>query len=96
MHLLFLDESGQLSERRFFALGGVALRDHDCYVLRDLSQATLTEHTWPAGREVKWHGIRTGEVPPALADAIVEALARSPVRCYVTPARHRARRHRCA
>ena len=25
MHLLFLDESGQLSERKFFALGGVAL-----------------------------------------------------------------------
>ena len=29
VHLLFLDESGQLSERRFFALGGVALRDRD-------------------------------------------------------------------
>jgi len=27
MHLLFLDESGQLSERKLFALGGIALRD---------------------------------------------------------------------
>ncbi|MEO5792669.1 MAG: hypothetical protein ABIR67_11415, partial [Gaiellaceae bacterium] len=67
MHLLFLDESGQLSERRFFALGGVALRDRDWRALRDLWQATLAEQSWPAGREVKWHGIRTGEVPPALA-----------------------------
>ncbi len=84
VHLLFLDESGQLSEGRFFALGGVALRDRDWHALRDLWQATLAAYPWPADREVKWHGIRTGEVPPALADAIVEALARSPVRCYVT------------
>ncbi len=35
-------------------------------------------------REVKWHGIRTGEVPPATADAIVATLAGSPLRCYVT------------
>ncbi len=84
MHLLFLDESGQLAERRFFALGGIALRDRDWRALRDLWQATLAEQSWPAGREVKWHGIRTGEVPPALADAIVSALARSPVRCYVS------------
>jgi hypothetical protein len=84
MHLLFLDESGQLSERRFFALGGVALRDRDWHALRDLWQATLAGHAWPAGREVKWHGIRTGEVPPPLADSIVETLARSPIRCYVT------------
>ena len=84
MHLLFLDESGQLSERRFFALGGVALRDSDWHLLRDLWQATLARHDWPVEREVKWHGIRTGEVPPALADAVVSALARAPVRCYVT------------
>ena len=84
MHLLFLDESGQLSERKFFALGGVALRDADWHALRDLWQATLAEHRWPAEREVKWHGIRTGEVPPALADAVVATLARAPVTCYVT------------
>ena len=70
MHLLFLDESGQLSERRFFAIGGVALRDRDWHALRDLWQATLAEQSWPAGREVKWHGIRTGEGMPPRIHAI--------------------------
>jgi hypothetical protein len=84
MHLLFLDESGQLSERRFFALGGVAVRDRDWRTLRDLWQDTLAAHGRPSDREVKWHGIRTGEVPPALADAIVSAIALAPLRCYVT------------
>ena len=84
MHLLFLDESGQLAEKKFFALGGIALRDSDWPFLRELWQSTLAEHGWPADREVKWHGIRTGEVPPALADAVVAALARAPVTCYVT------------
>ena len=84
MHLLFLDESGQLSERKLFALGGIALRDSNWDALSDLWQQTLEAHGWPADREVKWHGIRTGEVPPALADAVVAALARAPVACYVT------------
>ncbi len=84
MHLLFLDESGQLSERRFFALGGVALADSDWHALRDLWQETLAAHNWPAEKEIKWHAIRTGTVPPALADAIVAAVARAPLRCYVT------------
>ena len=84
MHLLFLDESGQLSERKFFALGGVAIRDADWHELRDRWQETLAAHAWPAEREVKWHGIRTGEVPPALADAVVAALVRAPLRAYVT------------
>jgi hypothetical protein len=84
VHLLFLDESGQLSERRFFALGGVALRDGDWHALRGLWQGTLAAHGWPVDREVKWHGIRSGTVPPALADAIVGAIAHAPIRCYVT------------
>jgi hypothetical protein len=84
MFLLFLDESGQLSERKLFALGGIALRDSDWHALRDLWQATLAAHGWPADREVKSHGIRTGEVPPALADAVVSALAHAPLTCYVT------------
>jgi len=84
VHLLFLDESGQLQERKLFALGGLALRDSDWHELRDLWQQTLSEHGWPPDREVKWHGIRRGEVPPALADAVVSALARAPVTCYVT------------
>ena len=44
MHLLFLDESGQLPERKFFALGGAALRDSDWHALRDLWQETLVAH----------------------------------------------------
>ena len=84
MQLLFLDVSGQLVKRRFFALGGVALRERDWHLLRDLWQTTLATHSWPVEKEVKWHGIRTGEVPPTLADAIIAALSRSPLRCYVT------------
>jgi hypothetical protein len=81
---LFLDESGQLAQRRLFALGGIAIRDSDWHELRNRWQETLAMNRWPAGREVKWHGIRTGEVPPALADAVIHTLARTPVRCYVT------------
>jgi hypothetical protein len=84
VHLLFLDESGRLSERKLFALGGIALRDTDWHALNELWQHTLAVHGWPADREVKWHGIRKGEVPPALGDAIVESLAHAPVTCYVT------------
>lgn len=80
MHLLFLDESGQLSQRRLFALGGVVVRDDDWHALRDAWQETLAAHAWPADREVKWHGIRTGEVPPTLADAIVVTLSRAAAR----------------
>jgi hypothetical protein len=29
MHLLFLDESGKLDQAGLFALGGIAVRDHD-------------------------------------------------------------------
>jgi uncharacterized protein DUF3800 len=78
VHLLFLDESGQLSQRRFFALGGIALRDGDWPELRDAWQRTLEAHGWPLDREVKWHGIRSGAVPPALADALVETLTHAP------------------
>ena len=77
MHLLFLDESGQPAERTFFALGGVALRDADWPLLREQWQATLGEHGWPPDREVKLHGIRTGEVPPALADGLPAATSTS-------------------
>ncbi|MBD0291518.1 MAG: DUF3800 domain-containing protein [Thermoleophilia bacterium] len=83
MHLLFLDESGRLDQGGLFALGGIAIRDADWRELRDLWQATLHAHRWPLEREVKWHGIRKGEVPPALADAIFAALAAAPVTAYV-------------
>ena len=84
MHLLFLDESGQLAERKFFALGGIALRDSDWPVLRDLWLATLAGHGWPAEREVKWHGIRKGEVPPALADALIRDAGTGAIHGYVS------------
>ncbi len=84
MHLLFLDESGQLDQRRFFALGGIAVRDADWPELRRIWQETLRAAGWPLDRELKWHGIRTGTVPPATADAVFDALAVAPIRCYVT------------
>ena len=45
--------------------------------------ADAPQHRWSLEREVKWHGIRKGEVPDALADAVYDALARAPVTCYV-------------
>lgn len=83
MQLLFLDESGKLDQGGLFALGGLVVRGTDWHELRDLWQATLRAHRWPLEREVKWHGIRKGEVPPPLADAVFDALARAPVTCYV-------------
>jgi hypothetical protein len=83
MHLLFLDESGQLEKRKFFALGGVALHDADWPLLRSHWHAALARHRWPLEREVKWHGIRTGEVPPALSDDLVKTIARAPLTAYV-------------
>jgi hypothetical protein len=78
VRLLFLDESGKLGEGGLFALGGIALRDRDWPELRDVWHGTLAAHGWPLDREVKWHGIRKGEVPPALADAVYSALAAAP------------------
>lgn len=84
MHLLFLDESGRVDRDGLFALGGIAVRDADWHLLRDTWQQTLREAGWPLDREVKWHGIRKGAVPPALADAVFDALAHAPVAAYVT------------
>jgi hypothetical protein len=83
VRLLFLDESGRLDQDELFCLGGVAVRERDWPALRALWQETLAGQGWPLDREVKWHGIRTGEVPPALADAVVASLAAAPVTCYV-------------
>jgi uncharacterized protein DUF3800 len=84
VHLLFLDESGRLDQRTLFAVGGIALRDQDWRTLRTAWHETLSSAGWPLDREVKWHGIRTGEVPPTLADSVVAAIASAPVTCYVT------------
>jgi hypothetical protein len=84
VHLLFLDESGRIDEDGLFALGGIAVRDTDWRDLRRVWQGTLSASGWPLDREIKWHGIRKGEVPPALADAIFTALAIAPFTAYVT------------
>jgi hypothetical protein len=84
MHLLFLDESGKIDQGGLFALGGIAVRDTDWPELRRVWQETLAATGWPLDREVKWHGIRNGEVPPALADAVFAALAAAPFTAYVT------------
>ena len=83
MHLLFLDESGRLEQDTMFALGGIAVRDSEWPALRKLWHETLSAHGWPLDKEIKWHGIRKGEVPVALADAVFAALAAAPFTCYV-------------
>lgn len=83
MHLLFLDESGRLDQGGLFALGGIAVRDSDWRQLKATWQQTLAAHGWPLDKELKWHGIRTGEVPPALADAVYVAIASAPFTAYV-------------
>jgi hypothetical protein len=83
VYLLFLDESGRLDQGGQFALGGIAVRDSDWPELRDRWQATLREAAWPLDREVKWHGIRRGEVPPELADAVYASLAQAPFTAFV-------------
>ena len=84
MHLLFLDESGQLAERKFFALGGIALRDSDWPFCATSGSRRLPRTAGRRTARSSGTAIRTGEVPPALADAVVAALARAPVTCYVT------------
>jgi hypothetical protein len=83
MHLFFVDESGRPDQDGLFALGGVAVADRDWRTLRDAWQSTLRNHGWPLDREVKWHGVRRGEVPPALADAAFAAIAAAPLTAYV-------------
>jgi Protein of unknown function (DUF3800) len=83
MYILFLDESGQLEQKGLFALGGIAVQERDWPILRRLWQEAQSAHRWPLDREIKWHGIRTGAVPPAVADGIFDALSAAPITCYV-------------
>jgi hypothetical protein len=84
LHILFLDESGQIDTAGLFAVGGVCVRDTDWPELRRGWHEALTAAGWPLDREVKWHGIRKGEVPPTLADAVFTMLAHAPLTAYVT------------
>ena len=81
MYLLFVDESGK-PEERMFAVGGVAIRADEWGILRDRWLAAMQAHNWPLDKEIKWHGTRTGEVPPALADDVFAAIAGSPITCF--------------
>jgi hypothetical protein len=82
VHILFLDESGKPSDKTF-AVGGIAVAA-DCWAeLRARWEAALTKYHYPLDREAKWHGIRTGDVPPALADEVYAVLARAPATCFV-------------
>jgi Protein of unknown function (DUF3800) len=46
-------------------------------------EAALAGQGYPLDREAKWHGIRTGEVPPIVADALFDALSVAPITCFV-------------
>jgi hypothetical protein len=83
VHLLFLDESGKPDEA-MFAVGGVAIRADEWDPLRRRWEHALADYGWPLDKEVKWHGTKTGEVPPALADAVYAELASAPLICFVT------------
>jgi hypothetical protein len=83
VYLLFLDESGT-PEDDVFALGGFAVRAADWPVLRARWDDCLAEVDWPADKELKWSGTRSGEVPPATADAVYDCLATLPIECFVT------------
>ena len=82
VHMLFVDESGR-PEDKTFAVGGVSMTADEWSVLRDRWHSTLRSHRWPPEKEIKWHSIRTGEVPPALADDVFTALAGTSLSCYV-------------
>jgi hypothetical protein len=84
VYLLFVDESGQIEQGGLFALGGIAVRDTDWPELRRRWQETLAAHSWPPDREIKWHLIQKGGVPPALADGLFAMLAAAPLTAYVT------------
>lgn len=93
MYLLFVDESGKPDERAF-AVGGVVVRMDEWNVLRERWRAVLDRHDWPAGKEVKYHLMRTGMVPPALADDLFGTLAGAPITCYAVVVKALAARQR--
>ena len=87
MFFLFVDESGKPSKRAF----AIGVRADQWPAFRRW-QAVLGRHAWPAGDEIKWHHIRTGRIPPAMADDLYAELARSEITCFVVVLRPLAAR----
>lgn len=81
MYLLFVDESGEPGGRSF-TLGGAAIRMDDWHVVHERWEALRTASSWPPDREIKWHRIKIGDVPPAMADALFDMLAGAPMTCF--------------
>jgi hypothetical protein len=64
VHLLFLDESGQIDQDGLFALGGIAVRDTDRPELRRMWQETLSAAGWPLDREIEQHYCERNDLVP--------------------------------
>ncbi len=82
VYVLFLDESDQPGEPTF-AIGGIAVRVDEWAAMRDCWEGALSASGWPLDKEAKWHGIKTGEVPPQVADNIFATLSEAPITCFV-------------
>jgi hypothetical protein len=83
MRLLFLDESGR-PEDACFAVGGIVVRADQWQELRGRWDACLEQANWPSDKELKWSGVKRGEVPPAVADQVYECIRALPITCFVT------------
>lgn len=83
MRILFLDESGT-PEDPCFAVGGVVVRADQWQELRRKWDAMLEETGWPWDRELKWSGVKSGEVPPGIADQVYECIQTLPITCFAT------------
>jgi hypothetical protein len=83
MRLLFLDESGK-PEDPCFAVGGVVVQADQWKEVRQKWDACLEQAKWPWDKELKWSGVKSGEVPPAIADQVYECIQTLPITCFVT------------
>jgi hypothetical protein len=83
VRLLFLDESGT-PESACFAVGGVVVQADEWKEIREKWDSCLEQANWPWDKELKWSGVKSGEVPPAVADQVYECIQTLPITCFVT------------
>ena len=83
MRIMFLDESGT-PESACFAVGGVVVQADQWKEIREKWDACLERANWPWDKELKWSGVKSGEVPPAVADQVYECIQTLPITCFVT------------